>query len=87
MHVCPRYLPLPTNKLNIACNTVSLSVWRDEAKGLINGMKPEENDNDNETIDLTSDAEPTSPQHKPDINLNLPRRNRRGRGEYGRGHG
>lgn len=41
---------------------MSLSVWRDEAKGLINGMKPEDatDQNDENVVDLTSDIEPDS---------------------------
>lgn len=46
----------------VIVSQVSLSVWRDEAKGLINGMKP----GDPETIDLTSDIEPEkSSPHRP----------------------
>lgn len=41
---------------------MSLSVWRDEAKGLINGMKPEDlaDQDDPNTVDLTSDFEADS---------------------------
>lgn len=39
---------------------MSLGVWRDEAKGLINGKKPEELDDGGNIVDLTSDVEPAS---------------------------
>lgn len=43
---------------------MSLGVWRDEAKGLINGKKPEELDDGVNIVDLTSDVEPaSSPSH------------------------
>src|SRR5882762_11169813 len=47
---------------------VSLSVWRDEVKGLVNGMKPEDlGDPANTTgvIDITADAEPAASTSRP----------------------
>jgi hypothetical protein len=65
----PYIAQLSTGHAHLYCLIqVSLSVWRDEAKGLINGMKPEDLTGDPDApgiIDLTSDIEPdSSPSRK-----------------------